>query len=158
MFVVKDLLPKERRIYKLWLEHKVPDAAIEVTSRKTRKKDQTEKPELYARLGVKELFLYDPDADYLDPPLQGYRLAAGEYERIAPDAAGALQSLELGLRFKLDEAGLELLNLEGEKLLTGREAAIISAAEAVRAQVEANRLAEENRRLREENERLKSSR
>ncbi len=74
VFVVKDLEPRRRRTYKLWVEQRAPDAIVEVTSRKTKKKDTITKPKLYRRLGVKEYFLFDPTEDYLDPPLQGYRL------------------------------------------------------------------------------------
>lgn len=59
-FFAKGISPKDRRIYKIWVEGKSPDVAIETTSRKTRRKDLTEKPALYARLGVKEYFLFDP--------------------------------------------------------------------------------------------------
>ena len=74
-FVVKGVVPKARRVYKIWVEGKAPDVVIETTSKKTRRKDTVEKPELYARLGVKEYFLFDPHQEYLDPPLQGHRLA-----------------------------------------------------------------------------------
>ncbi len=57
---------------------RVPGVIFEVTSRATAHKDLVEKPQLYAKLGVQEYFLYDPDADYLDPPLQGFRFQAGE--------------------------------------------------------------------------------
>src|SRR5512141_2139377 len=60
VFVVKGVVPRQRRIYKIWVEGKGPDAVIETTSRKTRRKDTNDKPLLYARLGVKEYFLYDP--------------------------------------------------------------------------------------------------
>lgn len=136
VFVVKDLLPKDRRIYRLWIEQKVPTTVIEVTSRKTRKKDAVEKPKLYRQFGVPEYFLFDPDSDYLDPPLQGYRLGESDYERILPDADGSLLCQELELKLKHDETGLNLFTLDGRKLLTGYE--------------EADQLAEENRRLREE--------
>jgi predicted cupin superfamily sugar epimerase len=126
VFVVKDLLPKDRRVYKLWLERKPPNVVIEVTSRKTKKKDQTEKPPWYAQLGVKELSLFDPDAD------------------------GRLASLELGLDFAQGESGLPLLTPDGQRPLTGREA-------AAQAQTEAARLAEENHRLRKEPARPGSS-
>jgi len=53
-FVVKGLEPGPRRIYKLWVERRVPDAIVEVTSRKPKKKDTVSKPKLYRRLGVKE--------------------------------------------------------------------------------------------------------
>ena len=76
VFVVKDLTPGDRRIYKLWVEGKPPSAVIEVTSHKTKKKDTVIKPPVYARLGVHEYFMFDPTQDYLHPPLQGYRLVA----------------------------------------------------------------------------------
>jgi Uma2 family endonuclease len=143
VFVVKDLLPMDRRIYRLWIEQKVPSAIIEVTSRKTRKKDAFEKPQLYRQFGVPEYFLFDPDSDYLDPPLQGYRLVDADYERITPEADGSLLCHSLELRLKHDETGLNLFTLDGRRLLTGYE-------EADRRRLEADRLAEENRRLREE--------
>lgn len=150
VFVVKDLLQKDRRIYRLWLERKAPNAIIEVTSRKTRKKDTTEKPKLYARLGVAEYFVFDPDSDYLDPPLQGYRLGRSGYRRIAKDDHGRLLCQELGIRLGLDESnGLQLFDSEsGARLLTGIE-------EAARLQQEATRLQEENQRLRAELSRRK---
>ena len=66
VFVVKGLAQRKRRILRTWIERKVPNCVIEVTSRKTRKKDAITKPELYARLGIAEYFLFDPDLDYLD--------------------------------------------------------------------------------------------
>jgi len=53
-FVAKGISPRARRVYKIWLEGKAPDVVIETTSRKTRRKDTVQKPELYAHLGVKE--------------------------------------------------------------------------------------------------------
>jgi Uma2 family endonuclease len=150
VFVVKGLQPKDRRIYEMWIERKAPDAIIEVTSLKTRKKDAIDKPQLYARFGVKEYFLFDPDADYLEPALQGYRLDEAAYDRILPDADGGLTCQSLELRLKLDDTGLIPFTYEGRRLLTGIE-------EAARAQREADQLAEENRQLREELARRKSS-
>ncbi len=151
VFVVKDLMPKDRRIYRLWIEQKIPSAIIEVTSRKTRKKDAVDKPALYARFGVPEYFLFDPEADYLDPPLQGYRLNdAGQYDRLTPDADGCLPCHELDLKLRLDDSGLQLLTSDGQRLLTGAEAAAKAIQEAARIQAEADQLAEENRRLRAE--------
>ena len=67
VFIVKGAQPHDRRIFKIWQERRVPNAVIEVTSRKTRQRDHTFKPDLYARLGVAEYFLYDPELDYLEP-------------------------------------------------------------------------------------------
>lgn len=118
-FVAKGIRRGNRRTYKIWVEGKAPDVVIETTSRKTRRKDTRDKPQLYARLGVKEYFLFDPCGEYLDPPLQGYRLAGDEYERIEPDADGSLDSRELELRLRIVEGHLDFVRWDtGERLLT----------------------------------------
>ena len=132
-FVTKGISPRRRRVYKVWVEGKSPEVVIETTSRKTRRKDTEEKPELYARLGVKEYFLFDPHLEYLDPPLQGYRLAGNDYVRIEPDANGALDSRELSLRLRIGEGHLEFVRWDtGQRLLTGDERAQREAERAER--------------------------
>jgi len=121
-FVVKGIDPKKRRIYRLWVEGKAPDVVLETTSRKTKRKDTDTKPKLYARLGVKELFLFDPTRDYLDPPLQGHRLTGESYRPIEPDADGALLSTELDLRLRVENGQLQFYDVAtGERLLTAEE-------------------------------------
>ncbi len=62
---------------------------IEVTSKTTRREDQTKKRELYRDvLRVPEYVLFDPIGDYLKPRLQGYRLVEGNYRAIEPVAGG----------------------------------------------------------------------
>jgi len=123
VFVVKGLQPNRRRAYKLWIERRAPDAIVEVTSRKTMKTDTVTKPKLYRRLGVKEFFLFDPTEDYLDPPLQGFRLVDDEYVRIAADGRGSLVSNELGLRLHAEKGQLMFYRLDtGQRLLTEKEA------------------------------------
>lgn len=130
-FVVKGLTPRPRRVYKVWVEGKVPDVVIETTSRKTRRKDTVEKPALYARLGIPEYFLFDPDQEYLDPPLQGYRLSGTSYAPIAPDVAGCLLSQQLGLRLCVGEGQLHFFRVDtGERLLTHAEHAELEAERA----------------------------
>ena len=68
-----------RDTYMLWNEPKGPDLVLEVTSDSTRRTDERRKRDIYAELGVREYFLYDPRAEYLVPPLQGWRLHEGEY-------------------------------------------------------------------------------
>jgi Uma2 family endonuclease len=140
VFVVKDLDPRKRRTYKLWIERKSPDAIIEVTSRKTKKNDTVTKPALYARLGVPEYFLFDPTQEYLHPPLQGYRLVGNDYVQIEPDGQAALLSQELGLRLQAERGQLMLYRSDtGERLLTADEA-------RQSAELEVARLREELRR------------
>lgn len=135
-FVVKGITPGKRRVYKIWVERRVPDVVIETTSRKTRRKDTTDKPQLYARLGIKQYFLFDPDHEYLDPPLQGYRLVGQDYVPIDPDESQGLASEELGLVLRADADRLCFCRIDnGERLLT--------AEERVAREVEARRAAEE---------------
>lgn len=50
---------------------------IEVSSRRTWLEDLYKKWQLYARLGVREYFLFDPQYDYLPEPLMAWRLGEG---------------------------------------------------------------------------------
>ena len=146
VFVVKGVPKGERRIYKLWEEGKAPDVVIEITSRGTRLEDLGNKRALYEMLGVTEYFLYDPLGEYLDPPLQGYRLVNGEYQRMKPTAEGALVSQELGLELRLEDGRLRLVDpATGEPLLTPAEAQERRRA----AEAELERLRAELARLRE---------
>ncbi len=79
VYVVVGAAAHLRDTYLLWNEPKGPDFVLEVTSPSTRRADERRKRDLYASLGVSEYFLYDPRAEYLTPPLQGYRLQEGKY-------------------------------------------------------------------------------
>lgn len=150
-FVVKGVRPEKRRIYKVWSERQPPCLIIETTSRKTRRKDTQEKPKLYAQLGVHEYIIFDPDQEYLEPPLQGYRLTGGQYVAIPADADGGLLSEELGLRLFVDDGRLQFAHPEtGERLLTHAQRA---EREAQRAESEAQRAACEAQRAESEAQR-----
>ncbi|MEZ4734484.1 MAG: Uma2 family endonuclease [Caldilineaceae bacterium] len=88
-FVVFGVAPHKRRTYKLWEEGAGPAVAIEVSSRKTRREDLTTKKQLYAQLGVREYFIYDPTADYLQPPLVGFTLTGSGYQLMPPLLQGS---------------------------------------------------------------------
>jgi Uma2 family endonuclease len=124
-----------RRIYKVWEEGRPPTVVFEMSSRKTRREDLGPKRELCARLGIAEYWLFDPEHDYLDPPLQGYRLVGTNYQAIGADAAGHLISTSLGLRLAVDGASIAPFDLAtGEALLPPDERAAV--AEAARADAE----------------------
>lgn len=147
VFVVKGLEPKDRRVYKLWLEGQPPDVIIETTSRKTQTKDTVTKPALYAMLGVKEYFLFDPTQDYLDPPLRGYRLVGQQYQSLDADVQQALVSEELGLRLRAEQGKLMAYRLDtGDPLLTAEQARQVEAAARQAAEAEVARLREKLRR------------
>lgn len=102
VFVVFGVENRQRRVYKVWEEDdRTPNFVLEITSKTTRSKDQGAKKGIYAFLGVEEYYQYDPTADYLDPPLQGWRLVNGSYIPVATttlaDGAIILPSPILGL-------------------------------------------------------------
>jgi hypothetical protein len=103
-------IPKlpERRLYLVWKEGKGPDVAFEISSKSTRKEDTDFKKGLYQDvLKVKEYFLFDPYAEYLDPPLQGHRLRRGRYQDIQP-VDGRLPSQLLRLHLERSDSQLRL--------------------------------------------------
>jgi Uma2 family endonuclease len=138
VFVVQGVAKGERRTYRLWEEGQPPTVVFEITSRGTRLEDLGTKRALYAMLGVREYFLYDPLGEYLQPPLQGYRLLEGEYQRMLPGGEGELASQELGLELRVEEGRLRLVNpTTGARLLTPAEAQAAWRAEATARQAEA---------------------
>ncbi|MCY3621677.1 MAG: Uma2 family endonuclease [Gammaproteobacteria bacterium] len=76
--------------YKLWEHHRVPDFVMEVLSRHTWRKDVHDKPALYADLGVREYWLFDPYRTRRDggAVLEGRRLAGRGWAPVAPCATG----------------------------------------------------------------------
>jgi Uma2 family endonuclease len=162
VFVVRGVAKAPRRIYKLWDEQQPPHFVLEITSRSTRAEDLGAKFGLYQLLGVREYFLFDPLGEYLDPPLQGYRLVEGRYERLARvDQEGTLASTVLGLELRLRDGTLRFYDpTTGQWLLTpseaerARRAAQSSAAAeaAARQRAEAHAAAEAAARQRAEAE------
>jgi Uma2 family endonuclease len=151
VFVVFGVPATDRRTYKIWEEGKAPDVVIEITSKATRKQDRSDKYWLYQRLGVGEYFQYDPTGDYLQPPLQGYRLdAQGHYQRLAAQQHGggilSLASQRLGLELHLEERRMRLYDATQQRYLyTYAEATTqLAIAEAqVQREAEERRKAEE---------------
>jgi hypothetical protein len=103
VFVVRGIPNLYRDAYFTWLEGgKGPDVVIEMTSPSTRDEDLEEKFALYRDvLHVREYFLFDPKAEYLDPPMQGFRLVEGQYVRIEP-VDGRLPSAVMGLHLEAE--------------------------------------------------------
>jgi Uma2 family endonuclease len=164
VFVVLGTTKRDRMSYMLWEEPKGPDFVLEITSRSTRTKDQGPKRGIYAFLGVREYFQYDPTHDYLVPALQGARLVAGSYQALLPttlpDGTLVLHSEVLGLDVRLEEGTLRFYDPgTGQKLLShaeieqarreaeeraGRAEAARQAAEARIAELEARLRAQGN--------------
>ena len=104
VFVVFGVEDRKRRRYLVWEEGRGPDYVREVASKSTWREDLGPKRDLYARLGVKEYWQYDPTGEYFTPVLRGLRLAAGAYVRqlavASPDGALTLTSETLGLELR----------------------------------------------------------
>lgn len=139
VFVVKGVPKGNRRTYKLWEEGHVPCLVIELTSDSTRQEDLDSKKSCYARLGVEEYFIHDPLGDYLEPPLQGFRLEGGQYQRIAPAPDGSLEIHGLGLKLRKEGERSRLIDATGEPLPRPEEA-YQQARELARLRKELERL------------------
>jgi Uma2 family endonuclease len=154
VFVVQGVAKGERWTYRLWDERQPPTVVIEITSRGSRLEDLGTKRAVYAMLEVREFFLYDPLGEYLRPPLQGYRLQDGEYQRLLSGAEGSIVSQALDLELRLEAGRLRVFNpTTGERLLTPAEALVarrVADARASRAEAEAERLRTELAHLRGE--------
>ena len=148
LMVVFGVEVRRRPSYKLWEEGKPPEFVLEVSSPSSRKRDRREKLDLYADLGVREYFVFDPggveDADEDgDGELAGYRLWGRAYVEcgVSRQPSRQLESEALGL----------LLRPEGRLVRfrdpqTGRDLRIHQEdAEALR---EAEQELEEERRAR----------
>ncbi|HEY9702225.1 MAG TPA: Uma2 family endonuclease, partial [Allocoleopsis sp.] len=150
VFVVFGVENKQRMSYKTWEENnKVPDFVLEVTSKKTKKVDQEDKPLKYADLGVKEYFQYDPTGDYLKPVLQGGKLVNGQYEKLPLIQLGngelMIVSEVLGLELRITQGELRFYDpVTGKKLLTTEEREL----ERIRSDL-ARQIAEYDRRIAE---------
>ncbi|MDQ3249766.1 MAG: Uma2 family endonuclease [Chloroflexota bacterium] len=163
-FVVFGVEPRRRRVYKLWEEGHGPEIVFEVSSHSTQRQDVGKKMQLYAQLGVREYFIYDPTADYLNPPLVAFELVAGAYQLMQPAGSAILNNLlppladhrlpayvsrVLGLLLTLDSEGrLQFYNLAtNQRLLTDEEARLDTE---VRLQQAAQRVIQEVQRASQE--------
>jgi len=157
VYVVVGAPANLRDTYLLWNEPKGPDFVLEVTSANTRRVDERRKRKVYAALGVSEYFLHDPRAEYLTPPLQGFRLHDGVYRPLPavtmlPGRNVAVHSEVLGLELR-DEREARMVRLHdpktGQDLLTYEESDRAREEEsAARREAEA-RIAELEARLRD---------
>ena len=140
VFVVFGVENRNRRSYKTWEEdNKTPDFVLEITSKTTRSKDQGANKGIYAFLGVREYFQYDPTGDYLNPQLQGLHLVDGNYFPVVantlPDGIVSLPSQVLGLQLRLEAGKLRFYNpATGKTLLTHEEEVAARQAAEEKAQ------------------------
>ena len=109
VFVVFGAASHKRNVYKLWEELKAPDFVLEVASENTWREDLGRKRALYAELGVREYWLFDPKDEYFDPPLQGLVLRDRDYyalPALVENGARQIRSEVLGLDLRADRGVL----------------------------------------------------
>ena len=153
VFVVFGVEKRQRPNYKLWEEGRAPAFVLEVASPSTWREDVGPKRSVYARLGVREYWRYDPAGEHLPARLQGERLTRTGYVRqpaeTAPDGTLTLRSRMLGLELRA-APGREMRFRDpatGAELRSHDEEAEGRLAEAAGRRAEAEgRLAEAARR------------
>ncbi len=136
VYVVLDHDLGKRGVYKFWEEGKPPDFTLEVISPSSEVRNAKEKRALYARLGIGEYFLFQPDPRKRGRRLAGYRLWGQAYEELSADPDGAVRSTVLGVSLRVEGENLRL-----RSLASGRDYAWIEENprnfEAAEARVEA---------------------
>ena len=151
VYVAFDVPKRKRMVYKVWEEGKAPDFVLEVASRSTWRRDRNRK--LYAKLGVREFWLFDPQGKFFDLPLEGYVLE-GRASRPLPghveNGGWVMRSQVLGLDLVARGEELRLRNLDtGELLPNLEEAEDRAAQESAARQAAEARIAELEARIRE---------
>jgi Uma2 family endonuclease len=97
-----------RRSYRLWEERVPPTVIFELTSGKTRREDEIEKRLVYARIGVAEYYMFDPEGKYLRPRMRGYHLGPAGYEPVAAEPGGELRFVSPALGLIVEPEGVWL--------------------------------------------------
>jgi len=151
-----EIVPKRKKDYSpsyyVGANGPPPRVVFEIASQNTWQADLEEKPAIYARMGVKEYFVFDPQPGLgvwtrewrSKERLVGWRLQAdGSYEELAKDEQGRIWSEELESWLVLDpndNENLWLYSAEGE-LRVNQAQAEKQRAEAERrnAQIERGR-------------------
>jgi len=105
LLVVFDVDNHHRRTWNVIREGKGLDFALEILSRGTRRVDQVQKLNLFARLGIPEYFIFDPDKY----ALSGYTLENQVYHPINAKADKSIFSEILGLCLIVDNYKLRFI-------------------------------------------------
>ena len=136
VFVVFGAAQHNRNVYKLWEEPKAPDFVLEVASENTWREDLGRKRTLYAELGVREYWLFDPRDEFFDPPLQGLVLREGAYRALpalVDNGARTIRSEVLGLDLCAQRGVLRLRDAATGEYLKSHAEAAAAETEAIKA-------------------------
>ncbi|MDE0105173.1 MAG: Uma2 family endonuclease [Bryobacterales bacterium] len=101
------------KTYKTWVEGRLPDFILEVVSPSSATNDKKLKKGTYELLGIREYFVYDPDAEQPWVAVQGYRLdeETKKYgQALKRDKRGAVRSRALGVSLRAEGSRLVVRN------------------------------------------------
>lgn len=123
VLVVAGVTPHARTAYCTWQEQGQLLFVLEVTALADRFQDLGLKRGAYRYLGVRELWLFAPEEEWLTPRLQGFRLIDEDYQRLPTGVAAgghlSLHSAALGLDLRYVNNQLQLVEpQENRRLLT----------------------------------------
>ena len=112
LYVALGVPPSEEASYKVWEKGRPPDLVLDVASHSQEPQhDWRAKQPVYARIGIRECWQFDPTGEHFEPRLRGFRLERGRYVALpAVDEGGTatIRSVVLGLDFWLDGAELRV--------------------------------------------------
>ena len=83
---------------------------MEVISPSSEVRNRKDKREIYERIGIREYFLFQPDATRPGPRLVGYELGQWGYRRLGPEVGlpGSVRSALLGVSLRPEGAFLRV--------------------------------------------------
>lgn len=128
--------------YRVWEAGKFPDFVLEIGSPSTADNDMGPKRDLYASLGAREYWRYDPTGgDYYGEPLVGEYLVEGEYRRFEmmddPDGLPRAHSPLLNLDLRWEEGRLRFYDPVSGRWLESNAESIARAEAEYNARVAA---------------------
>ena len=148
----------DRPVYKFWEEGRPPDFALEVVSPSSETRNHEDKRALYARLGIAEYFLFQPDVKRVGPRLWGFRLWGREYVELRAGAGGELISERLGVTLRPEGAYIRVRNREtGEDYAWRDEISDAHQAEKQRADSAERRIESAEQRIESAERRAESA-
>ncbi len=99
VYVAFDVPPPAPPKWQVWVQGKFPDIVWEITSESTHKEDIGRKRALYARLGAREYYIYDPQQE-TEPWFQGFESREGRMEPLSLLPSGGIMSQLLGAELR----------------------------------------------------------
>ncbi|MBI2373899.1 MAG: Uma2 family endonuclease [Deltaproteobacteria bacterium] len=154
VYVVFGVPKRTRRVFKVWEEGSTPRVVFEVTSTKTRHEDRGSKLSIYAELGVREVYLFDPFEEWVKQGLRAFRLEGDGYLPVIP-SDGRVSSKALELDLGVVEGHLRFFEPATRMMLPTR----LEAKEAAdqRAEAEKQRAEAEKQRAEAEKQRAEAA-